>query len=557
MAGDFIRRSPLWTKWIEPEERITVTHRVLIADNVHEQGIDLLRGRQGFQVDVHLGLSDDALQKILPDYHALVVRSATKVTAEVLQAASQLRVIGRAGSGLDNVDVREATRRGIVVMNVPGGNSESTAEHTIAMIMAVHRHIPQAVASMKEGKWEKKKFQGREMTGRTLGVIGLGRVGSLVAKKAIRGLHMTVLGHDPATTSEVAAQMGVKLVPRDEMYRCADIITVHTPLNPDTRKMIDSAALGKMKDGVIIVNCARGGIIDEEALLQGLDSGKVAAAALDVFAETATGESPLVRHPKVLGTPHLGASTREAQINVSVAVIEQVIDLLETGIIRNAVNVPALDAKQYAQVGPFLDLALRLGQFLGGLSEGNITEMEVVYHGEVATWNFKPITNAALVGLLSRFEGTEVNQVNAALTAQDRGIRVSETTLTGSPDHGSTLEIRAAMADRNVLSVHGALIRRIGREPRIIGIDRFLTEAVPAGPMLVVTNRDVPGMIAGISGTLAKSGINIAQMNLSRDRAGGRALSIINIDTPAGEAALEAIRAIDGILSVKQVILDM
>jgi D-3-phosphoglycerate dehydrogenase len=290
--------------------------------------------------------------------------------------------------------------------------------------------------------------------------------------------------------------------------------------------------------------------------LNALNSGKVAAAALDVFATTPPEAHPLVLHPGVIATPHLGASTSEAQVNVSVAVIEQIIDYLENGVIRNAVNVPALDTKQYAGMGPYLDLARRLGQFLGGLTAGHVIGMEVMYRGEVAAWDFRPITNAALVGLLSRFEGTEVNQVNAALIAQDRGIRVSETTLTESADHGSTLEIRAVTAGGDALGVHGALIRRIGREPRIIGVNRFLTEAVPAGPMLVVTNRDVPGMIAGISGALAKSGINIAQMNLSRDQAGGSALSIINIDTPADEATLEAIRAIGGILSVNQVILD-
>jgi D-3-phosphoglycerate dehydrogenase len=533
-----------------------VTYRVLVADNVHEQGIALLRDRQGFEVDVHLGLSGDALKDMLVDHDALVVRSATLVTEAVLRDTPRLRVIGRAGSGLDNVDVREATRRGIVVMNVPGGNSESTSEHTIAMIMAIHRHIPQAVSSMKQGLWEKKKFQGREMAGRVLGVIGLGRVGSLVAQKAVKGLRMTALGFDPATTPQAAAGLGVKLAPLDEIFRRSDIITVHTPLNQETQGLINESALAKMKDGVFLVNCARGGIIDEAALLKALDSGKVGAAALDVFAGSPPGDSPLVMHPKVLATPHLGASTREAQINVSVAVVEQIIDYLERGVIRNAVNVPALDAHQSARLGPFLDLARRLGQFIGGLGTASIDSLEVMYRGEVATMDFKPITNAALVGFLSRFEGTEVNEVNAPVTAQDRGIRVSETTVSESPDHGSTLELRTVSEDGGTRSIHGALIRRIGREPRIIGINGFVTEAVPAGPMLVVTNRDVPGMIAGISGTLARSGINIAQMNLSRDCAGGRALSIINIDTPLDQETADAIRSIDGILSVHQVILD-
>jgi D-3-phosphoglycerate dehydrogenase len=505
---------------------------------------------------VKMGLAPDELKRILGNYHGLVIRSATKVTKELLETATQLKVIGRAGTGLDNVDVAEATRRGIVVMNTPGGNSIATAEHTISMIMAAHRHIPQAVASMKEGKWEKKKFQGREMTGRTLGIIGLGKIGALVAKLAGRGLKMNVLGYDPVTTAEAASQMGVTIATLDEIFRRCDIITVHTPLNDETRDMVDADAFAAMRNGVIIVNCARGGIINEDALLAALESGKVAAAALDVMTVSPPGKHPLVMHPKVIMTPHLGASTGEAQINVAVAIAEQIIDYLEQGVAKNAVNVPTVDAKLSLKIGPYLDLAHRLAQFVTGLTPEGLVALEMVYSGEITGWDFKPITNAALVGLLSRFEGLEVNQVNAPMIAQERGIKVSQTTLTESADHGSSLEIKIKTKDGTVRSAQGALIRRKGREPRIIGIDTFVTEAVPAGPMLVVTNRDVPGMIAGMSGALAAGGINIAQMNLSRDRAGGMAMSIINIDEPAEEATLDAIRSIDGILSVNQVILD-
>ncbi|MBI4966444.1 MAG: phosphoglycerate dehydrogenase [Desulfomonile tiedjei] len=531
-------------------------YRILVSDNVHQQGIDRFAGREGFAVDVKMGLSQDELKAILGDYHALVIRSATKVTKEVLEAATQLKVVGRAGTGLDNVDVVEATRRGIVVMNTPGGNSMATAEHSIAMIMAAHRHIPQAVASMKEGKWEKKKFQGREMTGRTLGIIGLGKVGGLVARLASRGLKMNVLGYDPVTSEEAAANMGVTLADLEEIFRRSDVITVHTPLNDDTRDMVDADAFSSMKNGVIVVNCARGGIINEDALLAALESGKVAAAALDVLAAGSPEKHPLVMHPNVVTTPHLGASTSEAQINVAVAIAEQIIDFLEKGVARNAVNLPTMDAKLSLKVGPYLDLARRLAQFLAGLTPQGIVDLEMIYSGEVAGWDFEPITNAALVGLLSGFEGQEVNQVNAPMIARDRGIRVSQTTLTESANHGSALEIRVKAKDGSLRSVQGALISRIGHEPRIIGIDRFVTEAVPAGPMLIVTNKDIPGMIAGMSGVLAAAGINIAQMNLSRDRVGGSAMSIINIDTPAEEGTLDAIRKIDGILTVKQVILD-
>ncbi|MGB6063572.1 MAG: phosphoglycerate dehydrogenase [Desulfomonilaceae bacterium] len=531
-------------------------YHILVSDNVHQQGLGLLEKQEGFHVDVKTGLSADALKQIIGTYDGLVIRSATTVTADLLKFASKLKVIGRAGTGLDNVDVAAATRQGIVVMNTPGGNAVATAEHTISLIMCAHRHIPQAVASMKKGKWEKKKFQGREMAGKTLGVIGLGKVGSIVSKLASRGLKMNVLGYDPFTTVEAASQIGAKLASLQDILSCSDVITVHTPLSNETRGMIDAAAFGKMKEGIVVVNCARGGIIDETALLDALESGKVSAAALDVYTSSPPGEHPLVMHPRVVATPHLGASTGEAQINVAIAVANQIIDYLAKGIVRNAVNLPGMDPAKAAKITPYLGLARRLAQFLGLLTPNGIIELEIEYHGEVASWDLKPITNSALVGLLSGFEGTEVNQVNASMIAQARGIRVSETTLEESELHGSSLLLRTGTSKGMSHSVQGALIRRIGYEPRIIGIDGFVTEAVPAGPMLVVNNKDIPGMIAGMSGALAAGGINIAQMNLSRDCVGGMAMSIINIDAPADDVTLESIRSIEGIIGVKQVILD-
>ncbi|MBM3299686.1 MAG: phosphoglycerate dehydrogenase [Deltaproteobacteria bacterium] len=533
-----------------------MSYRILVSDNVHQRGIDLLESRQGFQVEVRKGLAPDELKRAIVEYHALIIRSATKVTPDILAAARNLRVIGRAGTGLDNVDIREATKRGIVVMNTPGGNSVAAAEHTIALIMAAHRHIPQADRSMKTGKWEKKQFQGREMAGRTLGVIGLGKIGTLVSKAASRGLKMRVLGYDPVTTSDVALQCGATLTSVEEVFRRSDIITVHTPLNDETRNIVDSRAFSLMKDGVIIINCARGGIIDEQALLENLESGKVAVAALDVFSVSPPGQHPLVMHPRVIATPHLGASTDEAQINVAVAIAQQVIDYLESGVVRNAVNVPGMDPAMAAKMGPYLELAKRLAQFLGGLAPAGVIEMEMEYQGEIAAWDVQPITNAALVGLLQSFEGMDVNEVNAPLIAQERGIRVLSTTMSEGSQYGPSVVIRIRRLDGTRVSVQGALIRRIGDEPRIIAIDRFITEAVPAGPMLIVTNKDIPGMIAGISGALARGGINIAQMNLSRDCPGGMAMSIWNVDTSVDEETLAAIRSVPGILSVKQVILD-
>jgi len=530
--------------------------RILVSDNLHQDGIDVLSSRPGFRVDVKTGLAHETLKEMLGDYHALVIRSATKVNADLLTAGRELKVIGRAGTGVDNVDVAEATRRGIVVMNTPGGNAEATAEHTIAMIMAAHRHLPQAVSSMKMGKWEKKKFQGREMAGRVLGVIGLGQIGSIVCKRARHGLKMNVIGYDPATTSEAASQIGAKLASLEEIFSRSDVVTVHTPLNQDTRGLVDAKAFRMMKEGVIIVNCARGGIIDEEALLEALDSGKVAAAALDVYTVTPPGDHPLVMHPRVIATPHVGASTDEAQQNVAVAIALQIVDYLENGITRNAVNAPTIDPGQSDRIQPYLDLGLRLARFVGQLAPSGVAEMEVEYKGEISQWDLRPMTNAALVGFLMTFEETGVNYVNASLIAGERGLRVLETTMSEGAEHGSSIVIRARTADGECLSVEGALIRRAGYEPRIIGIDQFVTEAVPAGPMLIVANQDIPGMIAGMSGALARGGVNIAQMNLSRDHPGGRAVSIINLDTPADDAILDSIREIQGIISVRQVILD-
>ncbi len=531
-------------------------HRVLVSDQLNEKGLALFRNSDDFEADMKTGLEPAALRQVIPGYHALVIRSATKVTRDILEAATDLKVIGRAGTGLDNVDIAEATRRGIVVMNTPGGNSEATAEHTISLIMAMHRHIPQAVASLKEGRWDKKKFQGREMEGRRLGVIGLGKVGSLVCKIGSRGLRMKVMGFDPVASQEAAAQVGATLTDLDRIFAESDVITVHTPLNDATRNLIDAKAFEKMKDGVMIVNCARGGIVNEADLLAALESGKVAAAALDVYSQTPPGDdNPLVNHPRVVTTPHLGASTSEAQENVAVAVVEQIMDYLAQGIVRNAVNVPTVSTLQAAKMGPYLDLARRLAQFLGGLAPSAISEMQVEFLGEIATWDHAPITNAALVGLLRRFEGMEVNDVNAGAIAKERGIRISETTLREGQDYASALGLKTVSSDGASRYVQGTLIQRDGLEPRIIAIDNFVTEAVPAGPMLIVRNRDTPGMVAGMSRKLADGGVNIAQMNLSRDAIGGTAVSIINTDEAVDESVIEAISAIDGIMSVQQVIL--
>ncbi|MEW6349187.1 MAG: phosphoglycerate dehydrogenase [Thermodesulfobacteriota bacterium] len=534
-----------------------MSHRILVCDNLHQRGLDLLTTQGGFDPDVRGALAPDELVRTIGEYEGLIVRSNTVVTAEVLANASKLKLIGRAGTGVDNIDVREATRRGVIVMNAPGGNAQSAAEHTLSMIMALHRDLHLAVASMKAGKWEKKKFQGTEITGRTLGVIGLGRIGSIVAKTGHKAFRMKVIGYDPLVTAEAASQIGVRLVSLDEVFAQADVLTVHTPLSPETRNLIDARAIAKMKDGVYLVNCARGGIVDEDALLAALESGKVGKAALDVFTTKPPGAGPLVTHPRVITTPHLGASTGEAQEQVAKAIAEQFIDYFVHGIVRNAVNMTTTDPTWGPRMRAFLDLAGRLAQFAGRLSPGNICGLDMEYHGKVITSrDVKPVTTAALVGLLSMFEGADVNPVNAWVIAEERGIRVSETRSEEGDEYGSSIVVRVTCADNTVRSVQGALLKRIGFEPRIIGIDQFVTEAVPAGAMLVVGNRDIPGMVHAMTGVLARSGINIAQMNLSRVIKGGSAISIINIDSPADEATLRSIADIPGILSVNQVILE-
>ncbi len=530
-------------------------YKLLICGTVHQEGLELLKSDKDFEVTLRPNLNVTELAAIIGDYDALIVRPDTAVNAEVLRPAKKLKALGRAGGAIDNIDVAEATRRGVVVMNTPGVNTIATAEHTLSLIMAAYRHIPQATASMKAGKWEKKRFQGHEITDKTLGLLGLGRVGSMVARKACQALKMRVIGYDPAFTERAAAQMGVKFVGFRELISTADVISVHVPFNSSTACLLGPEEFSVMKDGVIIINTAHGGLLNEGALLEALNAGKVSQAALDAFQTTPPGLTALIEHPNVIATPQVGASTQEAQVNVALTVIHQVMDFFHKGVIRNAVNVHSIDESARRKIAPYLDLAGRLGSFLGQVVPAGITAMEVEYIGDLGP-ELEPITNTALAGLLSVFEGSEVNVVNAMYLAENRGIRVSETTLKEGSTYGPSIEVRIASKDGKHFSVQGALIRRIGYEQRIIGIGPFLTEAVPCGPMLIITNEDRPGMIAGMSGALAARGANIAQLNLSRDSIGGLAMAIINLDEAADDETLETIRSVDGILSVRQVILD-
>ncbi|MFA5354507.1 MAG: phosphoglycerate dehydrogenase [Thermodesulfovibrionales bacterium] len=522
--------------------------KVLVSDNISPKGIEILTNA-GLEVDVKTGLSPEELKAIIGDYHALIVRSATKATADIIDAATNLKVIGRAGSGLDNVDKAAASKKGIVVMNTPGGNTITTAEHTIAMMFAIARKIPQANASMAEGKWEKKKFMGVELFKKILGVVGLGNIGGEVAKRA-QGLGMTVIAYDPFLSEEKAKTMGIEKVEIPELIRRAEFITIHTPLTDETRNLIRTETIATMKDGVYVLNCARGGIINEKDLLEALNSGKIAGAAMDVFEKEPPVDNPLVGHEKVVCTPHLGASTQEAQENVALAVAEQIVDYLVHGTIRNAVNFPSIPAEQVAVLQPYITLADKMGSFISQIFEGGITEVTIEYKGEAAALNTTPVTIAAIKGLLTPILMETVNFVNAPFIAKERGIEVKETKSSDAGDYQSAIIMRVKAGKKEV-SVTGTLFSR--KDPRIVKIDDFTVEIVPEGNMLFMYNNDQPGVIGNIGSLLGNSGINIARMHFGREQAGGRAISVVSIDAPASEKLLEEVKNLPNILEVRVV----
>ncbi len=523
--------------------------KVLISDNLSNEGVEILK-KAGLEVVVKTGMTPDELKKEIKDYDGLVIRSATKVTADVVAAAKKLKVIGRAGSGLDNVDKAAASKRGIVVMNTPGGNTVTTAEHTFAMMMSLARSIPQATASMKAGKWEKKKFEGVELYKKTLGVIGMGAIGAQVAKRAI-GFGMTVLGYDPFLSKEKADALGVVMSSLDNIYKKSDFITIHSPLTDETRGLINTKTIKKMKDGVRIINCARGGIVDEKALHAALKSGKVAGAALDVLEKEPPENNPLLELDNFICTPHLGASTREAQLNVAVAVAEQIADYLNTGVARNAVNVPFVAADVLPKVQPYIGLAEKLGSFLAQIYEGGLDKVTIEYFGEVAELDAAaPITTAVLKGLLDPIMEEAVNYVNAPFIAKDRGIEVKEVKSSDPTDYPSLIKVTASSGKKS-FAVAGALYNK--KDPRIVLVDDFLLEVVPEGDMLVTNNNDKPGVIGNLGTLLGQNNINIARMQFGRDKKGGRAISVISIDGVPGKPVMDKLNKLPNVLSVKYV----
>ena len=525
------------------------TMKVLISDKMDPRCVEILEANDGIAVDVRSGLSPNALLDCIGDYEGLVVRSATKVTAEVLAAAPRLRVIGRAGTGFDNIDVEAATRHGVIVMNTPGGNSLSTAEHTFALIASLARHIPQATASLKKGLWERSQFVGVELAGKTLAVVGLGRVGREVSARAT-AFHMKVLGYDPYIGQDMALSYGAHLASLDEIYATADFITVHTHLSDQTRHLISAAEIARCKDGVYLINCARGGIIDEDALLRGLTSGKVAGAALDVFEEEPPTLVDLLVDDRVICTPHLAASTKEAQANVALQVAEQVGDVLMGRVIRNAVNAPSVDPEIHGKLQPYLVLAERLGRLQAQLGAGQLERITIEYQGDVTAYPTSPLTSAVLKGIMETVSDAAVNVVNALLFAQERGVQVDERLSSEHEDYASLITV-VYHTNKGQRLLAGTLFGK--SDPRLVRLDEYSFDAVPEGHMLFYINDDVPGIIGQIGTVMGSHEVNIAQMSCGRRQMGGQALTILNVDDPITTDVVDDILAREYISWAKQV----
>jgi len=522
--------------------------KVLIADSISQRGIDELSRDEELDVAIKTGLSEQELIGIIPPFGGLIVRSQTRVTADILNAAAKLRVVGRAGVGVDNVDVEAATRRGVVVLNAPGGNTISTAEHAFSLLLAVARKIPQADANVRSKNWDKKTFEGVELYNKTLGVIGMGRIGSELSRRAI-AFGMRVVAYDPYLSATRARSLQVELVDElDDLLASADFISLHTPLTAETRHILDAARLQKTKRGVRIINCARGGLIDETALVQALADGPVAGAALDVFEiEPLPPDSPLRNAPNLVLTPHLGASTAEAQESVGIEIAQSIREVLLEGTIRNAVNMPNLDAKTLAIIGPHLRFGEKLGKFLSQIAPKRADSLNVNYSGKVNEVDTSAITRAVLKGFLQIAGGLEVNEVNAPAFAETLGLKASESRLSAPGDYTDMLEL-SAVAEGKTVSVGGAFF---GATPRIVSINSRPVEARPHGVLLVLENTDRPGMVGRIGTLLGDHGVNIATMSLSRNQAGGTALTVLNLDTAPSEKLLSEVRSSEDIQSAQ------
>ncbi len=521
--------------------------KVLISDKLSPQAVDIFKSR-GIEVDLKTGLSEEELIKIIGEYDGLAIRSATKVTPKLLEHATKLKVVGRAGIGVDNVDVKAATARGVIVMNTPFGNSVTTAEHTISLMMALARQIPSANQSTHEGKWEKNKYMGVEMAGKTLGLIGCGNIGSIVADRA-QGLKMKVIAFDPFLSADRAAAINVEKVELEDIYKRADFISLHTPLTDTTRHLLNKDTLGKCKKGVRIINCARGGLVVEKDLKEAIEAGHVAGAAFDVFEEEPAKTNPLFGMEQVVATPHLGASTNEAQENVAVQVAEQMAEYLTVGTVTNALNMPSVSAEDAAKLKPYIELAARLGGFAGQMVKGGLSKISIEFEGKVTELNTKPLAAAALNGLLSPLmEG--VNMVNAPVVAKERNIDVSEVRHERTAHYKTLLRINAVY-DGGSFSISGTLF---GDKPRIVAVGDVALEASIGNRMLVIANEDKPGLIGGVGQLLGDAKVNIANFHLGRNAAATSAVALIEVDQAVSKDVLDKIEKLPSVKEVRSVV---
>jgi len=516
--------------------------KILITDPIEQSCIDILT-REGFQVDAKPGLPAEEIKKIIADYAALVVRSGTKVSADIIEKATSMKVIGRAGAGVDNIDSAAASRQGIIVMNTPGGNTISTAEHTMSMIMALARNIPQAQASMVAGKWDRKKFMGTEVYGKTLGIVGLGKIGREVATRS-QAFGITTIGYDPVLAADVAAKINVELVSLEEIYRRSDFITVHTPLNNETRGLLNEQTIAKCKKGVRLINCARGGIIDEAALLKALDSGQVAGAAIDVYTEEPPKDYTLVKHPKIVATPHLGASTEEAQEKVAIQIAEQIADALKDRGIVGAVNAAALRAGIPNEIVPYLTLAEKLGKLLAQVMQGQLKELTIELSGELLHKHSELLKAGVLRGIFSKLMSQPVNYINAPVLAQSMGVRISEKKEADSENYATLITV-GYKTETEERSFAGTVFG--GKYLKIVRLDKYYVEGNPEGTFLYYTNIDRPGMLAKVGAILAEANINIAGLSLGRTGVGERALTVVSVDNPIPDSVLQKVRSLDGV----------
>jgi D-3-phosphoglycerate dehydrogenase len=517
--------------------------KILVSDNLSESGIERLEKVPGFEVEVNTKLTTEEFMRVIKEFDALVIRSATKVTAEVLENAKNLKVVGRAGIGLDNVDVEAASKHGVVVMNTPEGNVITTAEHAIAMMLSLTRNIPQASGSLKKGAWEKKRFQGKEVYNKVLGIIGIGRIGRVVAERA-QGLKMQVIAYDPYINPEVIDSLGIRGVTFDELLAQSDYITVHTPMTTETRNLLNANAFGRVKRGVFVINCARGGIVNEEDLYEAIKQGVVAGAALDVFTKEPPADNPLLTLDQVIVTPHLGASTEEAQENVAIAVADQIADFLTRGTIRNAVNAPNIDGALLARLRPYLGLAEKLGCVLTQITKGAIQKVSIEYVGDVSTLQTQPLTISVLKGMLTPVLGDMVNFVNVPVHVKERNISVTTSVRSEAEDFTNLISIHVKTSQAENL-VAGTILGK--KEPRMVRINDFRLEAAMEGHLLLIHNIDTPGTIGAIGTCLGRHKINISFMNVGQVLERGQNIIFLRTDIPVPAHVIDELLSMDNV----------